>query len=310
MDLQFCATSGQVFRFQPLPDGSWLGVDGSRWYRVTLTDSPPVAEEKKSLDSLRYVAENRRPLALRAFDRFEVESNGEPADFESLFRLDWDADWVEAEILRRAPEMEPYLGTLTGLRLLRPSSAVETFFCFLCTPNNNIKRITQMIWRLAAHGPVLDEVAGVRLHQFPTAEVVASIPEEELRAGGFGYRARTIPHLARQLLDRGGEVWLESLKLRPYLEAHQELRAMVGIGPKLADCIALFALHHTEAAPVDTHLWKALCRLYFPEWKDKAITDQRYYAGAAALREKLQELTGWGHQYLFYDNVLNWRARK
>lgn len=299
-----------MFRFQPLPERTWLGIDGDRWYHVHLPSSTPSSQEKRPLDSLRYVAEARKPLALRTFDAFEVESNGGASDFESLFRLDWDADWVEEEILRRAPEMEPYLGTLTGLRLLRPSDAVETFFCFLCTPNNNIKRITQMIGKLSTYGPFLDEVAGVRLHRFPSAEVVAGIPEQELRSAGFGYRARTIPHLARQLLERGGAEWLESLKSRPYPEAHQELRAMVGIGPKLADCIALFALHHTEAVPVDTHLWQALTRLYFPEWKDKAITDVRYYAGAEALRSRLKELTGWGHQYLFYDDVLNWRSRR
>jgi hypothetical protein len=28
------------------------------------------------------------------------------------------------------------------------------------------------------------------------------------------------------------------------------------------------------------------------------------------LRERFGDLTGWAHQYLFYDNLLNWRARR
>lgn len=259
---------------------------------------------------MKYAAETRRPLAKKAVDRFEVESNAGPEAFESLFRLDWNADEIETEILKRAPELEPYLGTLTGLRLLRPSNAVETFFCFLCTPNNNIKRITQMIRKLAAYGSVLGEVEGETLSRFPSEAVIAAIPEQELRRAGFGYRARTIPSLACQLIERGGAQWLEDLKKASYEEAHRELRAMVGIGPKLADCIALFALDHTKAVPVDTHLWQALTRLYLPEFKGKPLTDLRYYQAGAILRDKLGDLTGWGHQYLFYDNVLNWRTRK
>ena len=50
---------------------------------------------------------------------------------------------------------------------------------------------------------------------------------------------------------------------------HDELVAITGIGHKLADCIGLFALWHTEAIPVDTHLWQAAVRHYFPEWQGK-----------------------------------------
>ncbi|MEA2552429.1 MAG: N-glycosylase/DNA lyase [Fimbriimonadaceae bacterium] len=302
-DLELCASSGQVFRWQRLDDGTWLGVDGDHWYRVLL---PPTDTPVRTRDSLKYVAKEKGP---GGEEIFEVESNASREDFESLFRLDLDAEEVEAEIVRRAPELEPYMGTLAGLRLMEPSDPVEIFFAFLCTPNNNIRRITQMVRKLAAYGLVMDTVQGNELHRFPEAEVIAAIPEQELRSAGFGYRGRTIPSLANQLIERGGRAWLESLKSAPYEDAHRELKAMKGIGPKLADCIALFALHHTEAVPVDTHIWQALCRLYFPEWKDKAPTDQRYETAAAHFRSKLGDLSAWAHQYLFYDNVLNWRTR-
>ena len=77
----------------------------------------------------------------------------------------------------------------------------------------------------------------------------------------------------------------------------------------MADCIALFGLHHMEAAPVDTHLWQAACRLYFPDWAGKAVTDVRYRQLGDFLRERFGDLTGWAHQYLFYENLLNWRKR-
>lgn len=242
-------------------------------------------------------------------DRLEVDSNGAKADFESLFRLDWDAEEVEREVASIGPELVPYFDALRGLRLMRPSSASETFFCFLCTPNNNISRITSMIEKLAQCGEQFDEVEGMPIYRFPSAERIAAIPEAELRAQGFGYRGGTIPSIARQVLDRG-ENWIESLKTVDYPEAHATLLELKGIGPKLADCIALFALDKTEAVPVDTHLWQAFTRLYRPEWTGAALTDARYRQAAGEFRARFGKLSGWAHQYLFYDNVLRVRERR
>ena len=215
-DLELCASSGQVFRWARHPAGGWLGVDGDRWYRVhDETAAAPGQEDDRASstltratgmnrdrgrDALAYVAEVRRGYA--AAVTHHVETNGDEEDFRSLFRLDWDADAVRAEILRRGPEVAPYLGSLEGLRLMRPSDPVETFFSFLCTPNNNLPRIVTMVAALAEHGPTLDEVDGVRLRRFPEAEVVAAMPEADLRARKFGYRAATIPNAARELRRR------------------------------------------------------------------------------------------------------------
>lgn len=239
----------------------------------------------------------------------QIQGNGAKADFEQLFRLDWDAAEIEAKLLDLAPEMAPYIAAFPGLRIMRPSCSTESFFCFLCTPNNNLTRIVQMARHLATYGPVIDTVDGMPVHRFPEVATIAAIPEGELRARAFGYRAATITSIARQVAEKG-DGWIESLKFVPYEEAHAELCALKGIGPKLADCIALFALHHTEAVPIDTHIWQAFVRLYRPEWKGKALTDARYREAAQFLRARFGPLGGWAQQYLFYDNMLNWRTRK
>ena len=313
-DLELCATSGQVFRWARHPEGRWLGVDGDRWYRVhDAPESGTVGNLQRATgmnrdarrDALAYVAEGRRPYGAPEVTH-RVETNGTREAFERLFRLDWDMDLVRAEVLRRGPEVEPYLGSLEGLRLMRPSDPVETFFSFLCTPNNNLPRIVTMVDALSRYGPLLH---GTDLRRFPEAEVVAAIPESELRERKFGYRAATIPRAAQELVRRGGRDYLEGLKTLPYEEAHAALVTFHGIGPKLADCIALFALHHTCAVPVDTHLWHAATRLYFPEWTDAAITDLKYKTVSAHVRARFGDLTGWAHQHLFFDSVLNWRSR-
>lgn len=284
LDLGLCVTSGQVFRWERLEDGSFLGVDGEQWYAV--------ATEPMSDRTLLY----------------RVQSNGTESDFAALFRLETSLGDIEAEVLRRGPELRPYVERLPGLRVLRPSSPSEVLFSFLCTPNNNLERITRMVRALADYGDPIGEWEGRTLKQFPGVERIADIPEAELRGKGFGYRGATIPSVARQILSRGDD-WLSGLIAMRYEEAHAELCSLNGVGPKLADCICLFGLRHLEAVPVDTHLYQAACRVYFPEWAGKPLTDTRYREIGGHFRQRFGSIAGWAHQYLFYENLLRWRSR-
>lgn len=280
LDLHLCVMSGQVFRWDDLGDGKLLGVDGDNWYLVT----SPVPET------------------------YAVRTNATEQSFKKLLRLDEPLDEYRKKIVAQAPEMQKYIDQLPGLRVMRPSDVVEETFCFLCTANNNLKRIFSMVRTLAAKGEVMDEVDGKRVRRFPDVDKIAAMDEQDLRDRGFGYRGGTIPAIARQVMVRGGREWLEGLRDTEYEEAREKLIEIKGIGPKLADCICLFALHHTQAVPVDTHLWQASVRLYFPQWKGKSLTEKRYQVIGDHFREKFGDLAGWAHQYLFYDNLKNWRT--
>jgi N-glycosylase/DNA lyase len=282
LDLGRCIASGQVFRWETVEDG-WFGLDGGHWYRV---------------------------WELEPATAFRVRSNVGRAEFERLFRLDWDADAVEREIVRRGPELAPYLSGLRGLRVMRPSDPVEVLFSFLCTSNNHIARITKMVRALAAGGAPIGMMEGAARHRFPEVETIAWLREEDLREAGFGYRARTIPLAARRIVERGGRAWLRRLQGQPYEAVREALLEIEGVGPKLADCIALFGLDKTEAAPIDTHIWQAATRLYFPEWRGAPLTMARYRIASEHVRARFGEFAGWAQQYLFYENVLNWRSRR
>lgn len=305
-DLPLCVTSGQVFRWEPLSELEWFGVDGDHWYQVRQT----------------------------APDTYEIESNVEAEHFRRLFRLDEDYRAMLDEVVRRGPELKPYIEALPGLRVMRPTSASETLFCFLCTSNNHLSRITGMVRKLAEYGELIsagsmggmgavDEeatgmeddaqrpwtaVARYRLKRSPSAERIAQIPEADLRRTGFGYRGRTIPIAAAQIAAKPAD-WLDSLRNRPYEEVHNELLGLEGVGPKLADCVALYALWKLEAVPIDTHLWQAICRIYFPEWKEKSLTHARYKLAGDFMRERFGDLAGVAHQFLYFENLRNWRKR-
>ncbi|MCX7801234.1 MAG: hypothetical protein N2109_12945 [Fimbriimonadales bacterium] len=276
LDLPLCVSSGQVFRWRRHEGGSWAGADG---------DTGFVCEPVRN--------------------GWRVTTNGLPEDFRRLFQLDRSLADTEARIVELAPELEPYVHRLPGLRLLRPQNLLEVLFSFLCTTNNHLERITRMVRRLEDFG---EPIGGLPVRAFPSLERLACVTEGELREAGFGYRARTLVAVARRLVELGPQ-WRAELRRMPYREAHAALQALPGVGPKVADCVCLIGLHHGEAAPIDTHLWQAACRLFFPQWRGKSLTQARYQAVGDALRSRFGELTGWAHQYLFYDSLLRWRAR-
>jgi N-glycosylase/DNA lyase len=278
--IDLCVFCGQVFRWKRAGERHWLGVDGSNWFDVQELSA----------------------------SRLAVKSSGSRAHFDSLFRFDWDGPSLREKMLNDGPELGLYIAQFPGLRLMRPSSSVETLFSFLCTPNNHLTRITAMIDRLGAFGSPFP--ARQELFEFPTLEVIAAIPEAELRSAGFGYRGATIPKAAQEIIRRGGSTYLESLRRLTYEEAHVALCQIPGVGPKLSDCIALYALDHTSAVPIDTHIWQAATRIYFPEWQGTTLTQTKYRAVSQLMRDRFGALAGWSHQYLFFENLMNWRSRK
>lgn len=235
-------------------------------------------------------------------DGWEIRSFPDEEAFIRFFQLDRSLREISALILKAGPELRPFVESHPGLRVLKPELAHETLFSFMCTPNNNLSRITKMVEYLGSLGNELNDGFFV----FPSVSRLAKVAEEQLREHGFGYRAKTVVSLAKEIESRGEE-WPSHLRTLGYEEAHRELCNLSGIGPKVADCVCLFGTQHEEAVPIDTHLWQAACEVYFPQWKGSALTASKYSVVGNHFRERFGKLAGWAHQYLFYSRILNYR---
>ncbi|KAH9411015.1 putative 8-oxoguanine DNA glycosylase [Ordospora pajunii] len=134
---------------------------------------------------------------------------------------------------------------LSGLRMLR-NELVPTIFSFVCSSNNNIPRITRMVWFLYSKGEFIMEYKGFRFHYFPSVDRLVGI-EDELKANGFGYRARYVCDAA-EYLKRGSESIVSGADCR------KALLGIRGIGRKVADCILLIGLGRHGVVPIDTHM--------------------------------------------------------
>ena len=244
-------------------------------------------------------------------DRFEyhIWPAGQGDEFvRRFFRLDVDLPTLY-EAWRAA---DPYLGSLTerftGLRLVLQEPE-ECLLSFICSTANFIPRIMRAVSALANEWgqPIATPDGHVIAHAFPHASVLADLDPQEVAAKtGLEWRAGNLIKVARQLATRPVG-WLEELRTLDYPTARGELLRIDGVGPKIADCVCLFALAKDQAVPVDTHVWQLTRQRYLPALRGKSLTPAAYAQVLQFFQMHFQK-PGWAQQYLFYDHLLESRA--
>ncbi|KAF7714202.1 Uncharacterized protein PECH_000304 [Penicillium ucsense] len=220
----------------------------------------------------------------------------------------------------------------TGIRILR-QDPWEALVSFICSSNNNIARISQMVEKLCLnYGEFVAKIDDREYHDFPNAESLAgSDVESNLRSLGFGYRAKYIQRTAFMVSQEREKGWLEGLcnpespvfgvlpipgdEMQPqgrqgYRNAHENLLELQGVGPKVADCVCLMGLGWGESVPVDTHVWQIAQRDYrFGKSSQKSLTKATYDAVANHFRKIWGQEAGWAHSVLFTADLRSFSDR-
>jgi N-glycosylase/DNA lyase len=171
----------------------------------------------------------------------------------------------------------------SGLRICK-QDPWECTIGFICSQNNNIKRIRQLMTGIAQAFGTRVTVGKYETYLFPEPGKIRA--GKKLAAIKTGYREKYLL-AANKLSDE----WLASLRALSYDEAKLQLLTLHGVGPKVADCILLFAYQHKNAFPVDT-------------WVSQIMKEQYNTVTTTAMHKQAQELFGAnaGHmqQYLFH----------
>ncbi|MBO19390.1 MAG: 8-oxoguanine DNA glycosylase [Chloroflexi bacterium] len=217
------------------------------------------------------------------------------AMLRDYFRFDDDINAIYSDINRdnRVAEM---VNKYPGLRILR-TEPWECLVAFICSANNNIARIHQLMERMSDEFGARLTHNGQTRHTFPTPADLAEAGEGELRRLGLGFRAPYVDLAARAVLE--GELDLPALVEMPYLDAKAALMERRGIGSKIADCIAVFSLEKLEAFPIDVWIRRALGEWYFPGQKtppDRVLLEWAM--------DHFGRYGGYAQQYLFHGQRL------
>ncbi|VFQ92384.1 unnamed protein product [Cuscuta campestris] len=193
---------------------------------------------------------------------------------------------------------------LGGARVLR-QDPVECLIQFICSSNNNIKRITLMVDFISSLGNYIGTVGGFEFYEFPSLDRLSKVSEAELREAGFGYRAKYITGTVKELQSKpgGGCQWLASLRGRELNEVVDGLCTLPGVGPKVAACVALFSLDQHHAIPVDTHVWQIATRYLVPELAGSRLTPKLCSRVAEAFVNRYGKYAGWAQTLLFISEL-------
>ncbi len=217
-------------------------------------------------------------------------SGVEKEEFERNFTDYFDLNRDYRVITESFPKEENLIKAVEygrGMKILR-QEPWEATVSFVISQNNNITRIKNTVKKLAEkYGSDI----GNGNFAFPSAEELKDVKAEDYALLGCGYRSEYLENTVKSYLD--GKMDFGYLSTCGYFTAKENLLKFKGIGPKVADCIALFGLHYTEAYPVDTWVKKVSETLFLKHSASKKEIEE-------FARSAFGEYAGFAQQYLFY----------
>lgn len=234
LDLDKTLNCGQAFRWNKDSKNNWIGVVDKEIWILRQYENYIVTNIKSN---------NKEKLIYY----FNLDMNYT----DEISKLDLD------DYAKRAYECGK------GIHILR-QNLFETMVTFLMSQFNSMHNIRLIVEKLSArYGNKLvekwidDEI--VR-YTFPTLEQLSKCSYDDFMNCSIGLRTNYLISMINYL--KGNYNILNYLKSCNYNNAISALKKFDGIGDKVANCIALFSLHHVEAFPIDVHIKRIINEEY------------------------------------------------
>lgn len=277
MSLSDTLECGQAFRYEKIGE-----CEGVTEYLITVGDSLIFVGQREPGELIFFDTGSGVPTSVAA-EYFSLSTDFEAIREDILSHT--DSEW-----LRRAAECA------SGVTILS-QDPWEMLVSFIISQNNNIPRIRKIIRKISAEygknlaagtltacplgivdGTPCDEKCKNcgTCYSFPTASDILDRPEGLLPSRP-GFRYKYILDAARRV--GSGETDLDEIKSRgSYGYTLTELKKILGVGEKVASCVALFGFGNLEAFPIDVWIKRAI-DLYFDGSLDPASLGR--YVGVA-----------------------------
>ncbi len=250
---------GQAHRWKKQEDGSWQGVIGNDVVTLTQTSNG-----------------------------FDCEGASDMCQILRYFRSEDNLGEIVEEISRRDSYVAGLSSHCPGMRILRQPEW-ECLATYVLATNVNVKRIAKMVESVCDH---FGTDLGPR-RAFPTPKQILD-REECIGECRLGFRERRFIELAQR--TENGEIDIEGMKDLPYDGLVKELMTINGVGPKVADCVALFGYGHMEAFPVDVRIQNVMKAKYGVEGNYKAVS--------AYGRNLFGEYAGYAQEFLYHSEFI------
>lgn len=258
-------TCGQAFRWYEEADGSFTFITHGK-----------VANAKKVGDKVFLKGVDKNSFDEIFYNYFDLSR-----DYKLVME-----ELAKDEVMKNATEYGK------GIRILNQDK-FETIISFIISANNQIPRIKKSIEKISEmYGDYLGEDENRKYYSFPSAEKLSLARPEDLREfARVGFRDVRIVETANLIKDGGVNIdEIDNMELE---DARRTLQELPGVGPKVADCILLFAFDRKESFPVDVWIKRVMEELYLKEVTPKSKIAMRG-------REVFGKNAGFANQYLFY----------
>jgi N-glycosylase/DNA lyase len=270
-DLVMTLESGQVFHWEKA-GGGFVG---------TIGDLPVYVEQRGH----RLGAQ----AGGRGLDCFKQSS------LQRVIRRYFALDHPLAEICDSFPK-DPVMNSARdfcrGLRIIRQPKW-ECLATFICSSMKQIAHIRQISLALRKRFGEPRLAGNHAVYTFPSPQRIAEASESALRRCALGYRAKNLHATAQRVSS--GEADLEAWLALGDVELRKQLCALPGVGPKIANCVMLFAYERLRAFPIDVWIERVLRQQYLP---------RRRKTTAQWLRDFSESYFGthggYAQQYLFH----------
>lgn len=210
------------------------------------------------------------------------------------FDLNKDYKKIEQEISSIDNHVKEAVKRSSGLRLLN-QDFFETLISYIISANNNIPRISKSVNEISKRYGKKIIFENEEYYLFPTAQELENVSIDEYRKCGVGFRDSYIYSTVKDILE--GKFDIYSINDKKTATLRKELLNLKGVGPKVADCILLFACGRGEVFPIDVWVERVMSVLYFKEtngkMKKRDILEYAY--------NNFKDYAGIVQQHLFYN---------
>ena len=214
------------------------------------------------------------------------------ADLIRYFGLDVPLDDILADV-DRDDLIHSAVSSCRGLRLHRQPT-FECLISYICATCANIPGIQMRIENLAkTYGHPL-EMDGMTFYTFPNPKDLACESPENIRLCKVGYRDKYICGASAYAAENPD--WADEIFSMDYKDAKRKLMSLPGVGPKVADCVLLFAFEKYEAVPIDVWMERIFRTRYIGSEKKLS-----YEKAAGYAREHFGKYAGYAQEYLFAE---------
>jgi N-glycosylase/DNA lyase len=270
-DLAMTLDSGQVFHWEKA-GGGFVGAIG---------DSAVCVEQDNDVLKVRFGGPLKPARGPRAL----------PGTVARYFALDHPLAEI-CDSFPKDPVMNAARDFCRGLRIIRQPKW-ECLATFICSSMKQVAHIRQISLALRKRFGESRKVGNHVVYTFPSAQRIAEASDSALRQCALGYRAKNLRATAR--LVRSGEADLEAWSALSDAELRKQLCALPGVGPKIANCVMLFAYERLRAFPIDVWIERVLTQQYLS--RRKKMTAQRLRDFSESY---FGQHGGYAQQYLFH----------